>query len=405
MNKAPTSPYSFLYLGKGKIEKLSKPQSAYLYNKNSRLCLLTGKKERYSFISFLDQLAKEKLFPHKKEVHLTHLFYEAGHFCVHDNLKDLMKVKSLVSDQIPLAVDICYGSTQIQNIPTSTIKVDLKNGDKVDSNSYQAAFDRGVSELKNGNCYQFNLTFPESIQLKMGSGSVEDLFFQMLQNEKNVGAYAHFTFLPLLSKVLISNSPECLFQGKRKKEGIHLWTMPIKGTVDNSDGKTQENWKTLSSSKKDEGELNMITDLLKNDLCRIEQPSARVVVKKSPLRVPNLLHQFSLLDVKLSKNISLGKIIKALFPGGSITGAPKKNVMFILDQLEEGRSRGFYTGSTILSDSKRLAASINIRSAEYDLNKNEAIVSAGGGITLLSECESEYSEMEKKRESFLQLFQ
>ncbi|MFZ8934302.1 MAG: chorismate-binding protein, partial [Bacteriovoracaceae bacterium] len=90
-------------------------------------------------------------------------------------------------------------------------------------------------------------------------------------------------------------------------------------------------------------------------------------------------------------------------PGGSVTGAPKKRVLDILRQLES-RDRGFYCGSTILLYKNAIAASINIRSAEIDLESNIMSYSSGGGITLLSKSSLEYKEMYKKLESFTQLF-
>ena len=122
--------------------------------------------------------------------------------------------------------------------------------------------------------------------------------------------------------------------------------MPIKGSV-KIKGDVKKAWKKLKESMKDKGELNMITDLLRNDLSRIEKPISKVRKKYVPLLVPGIIHQYSIIDVDLSYKITLLKIIKSLFPGGSITGAPKRRVYQILGSLEKNR-RGFYCGSTIL---------------------------------------------------------
>ena len=399
-------PYTYLYLGKGKVEKLSKPISGYVYYKNSRECLLTGKVENYSFLEFLEtldnQLARTKTNDHR----IIHLFYEAGHFLVQSREKDLLRIQALQGNghKDILAIDIQYEKSIIKDTPLIEEIIKFNSHHTLNNIDYKNSFHRGIEKLKKGECYQFNLTFPETYQIETIPERFENLFFEMIQNKDVIGAFAHSTYIPSLKKGLISNSPECLFQAKFKKDHLHLWTMPIKGTICNRNNKTSENWQKLSTSKKDEGELNMITDLLRNDLSRIDRPNAKVIKKKELLKVPNLLHQFSLIDVKLSLETKLGKILHALFPGGSITGAPKKNVMSILDQLENGERRGFYTGSTILCDRNRLVASINIRSAECDLKSETAKISAGGGITLLSECHKEQQEMEDKRQSFLQLF-
>ena len=110
-----------------------------------------------------------------------------------------------------------------------------------------------------------------------------------------------------------------------------------------------------------------------------------------------------MIDVKLSYDVSLGKIVEALFPGGSITGAPKKSVVGILDDLENWES-GFYCGSTIVLYKEILACSINIRSAVIDFLKFNILYGAGGGITLLSSAEEEFCEMQLKVDSFFDQF-
>ena len=153
---------------------------------------------------------------------------------------------------------------------------------------------------------------------------------------------------------------------------------------------------------KEEGELNMITDLLRNDLNRLESPKARVLKKRVPLLVPGLLHQSSVLSVKLDHPLSLLKTMESLFPGGSVTGAPKKRVMEIIQETER-YSRGLYTGSTLLCLGDRKIANINIRTATISTGDRLWKYGAGGGITLLSKATSEYQEMEAKVASFLTL--
>jgi anthranilate/para-aminobenzoate synthase component I len=178
--------------------------------------------------------------------------------------------------------------------------------------------------------------------------------------------------------------------------------MPIKGSE--VLGKNpQDSWRKLKACPKNQAELYMITDLLRNDLSKIEKPKAQVIKKKSPLRVPGILHQFSLVSVLLNKNTSLYKVISSLFPGGSVTGAPKKRVMEILNDLEFSGKRGFYCGSTIILYKNLKAASINIRSATIDLNSGEFIYGSGGGVTLLSQVEDEYKEMKLKIGSFINI--
>jgi anthranilate/para-aminobenzoate synthase component I len=176
--------------------------------------------------------------------------------------------------------------------------------------------------------------------------------------------------------------------------------MPIKGTAKYElDQDLEEVWQQLITCEKEQAELYMIADLIRSDLSRIEKPRARILARKKQLTVPGLLHQYSLLSVKVSQRVHLLKILKSLFPGGSITGAPKKRVMQIIES-NEIKNRRFYCGSTLLMHRNQMQASINIRSAEFDFNERDLTLSAGGGITLASEGESEYHEMLHKIKSF-----
>ena len=94
--------------------------------------------------------------------------------------------------------------------------------------------------------------------------------------------------------------------------------------------------------------------------------------------------------------------MRALFPGGSITGAPKKRVMEIIGDTERF-DRGIYCGSTVLCIGNKKVASINIRTANIHLEERMWRYGAGGGITLLSRPVDEFKEMEAKVSSFLTL--
>jgi len=219
-------------------------------------------------------------------------------------------------------------------------------------------------------------------------------------DSKKRGRFSMLTYIGSLQKVFWSNTPESLFQLKRYKNRTVIQTLPIKGTVDiKKAGGKKKAWEILTNSEKDQAELYMITDLLRNDLNKIEKPVSDVVKKKVPLMAPGIMHQMSLIQISLSREVRLSRVIESLFPGGSITGAPKKRVMEILRRVE-GRNRGLYCGSTLFVDGNRADCSINIRTAELSLSKNELVYSAGGGITVLSSPRSEYEEMLLKVKSF-----
>lgn len=262
---------------------------------------------------------------------------------------------------------------------------------------YQKNFLECQRELKKGYTYQINLSTPFLYQFNKNLNPVD--FLTALWREQHfIAPFAHATWVAPLQSLILSNSPECLFQ---IQNDYRLQTMPIKGTIKlgASDDKRKA-WTILNKSKKDHAELNMITDLMRNDLSKIHLPNSRVIKKKCPLIVPGLIHQYSLIEVDLSPEVKIKKIWDNIFPGGSITGAPKKSTIDLLYKIEK-RRRGHYCGSTFLQFKKAKCSSINIRTAEIDFKGQELLYNSGGGITLLSKLKEEYAEILGKRDSFI----
>jgi anthranilate/para-aminobenzoate synthase component I len=106
--------------------------------------------------------------------------------------------------------------------------------------------------------------------------------------------------------------------------------------------------------------------------------------------------------VSLKEALTFQKTLECLFPGGSVTGAPKKRVMEIILAIERYK-RGIYCGSTLLCHEEKKIASINIRTAQLSVGDRLWRYGAGGGVTLLSSPVSEFQEMESKVHSFLTL--
>ena len=387
--------YSDFYLSKKhQILHCEKPTSAYLQYKFFRINLLTGDRESYSAKNFLDSLEKFKLSSFYKNPYVFHFFYEFGHIC--------LEQEDLLSENKPLGLFIDYSSghlEQISSLPQDN-NFNFEPIEHLKFSHYKKKFKKVRDHLLSGDCYQLNLTMPFYFKFKELIGPRE--FMQRLwADPSKVGAYAHGTYVEALDQLFFSNSPECLFQINQNK----IQTMPIKGTIEIEEGDDrQEKWDELKNSTKDESELFMITDLMRNDLTKIELIPAKVIRKKAPLHVPGLIHQYSVIENKLSKNADLKKLLKAIFPGGSITGAPKKRVMQLINDIE-GFERGLYCGSTILFYKGLKSGSINIRSTKIDFTQNEIKYGAGGGVTLLSKASDEYKEALGKLKSFLLLFQ
>lgn len=372
--------------------KYSNASSAFLYYKNYRINLLNGIKESYSIKEWFTKLRHLEVFRrHKKRV--IHLFFELSHA--------ILEIDDLNEDVL-LAIDIQYEESEAIQLETNCKSINLSKTKQVSYDDYKKDFDVVQENLEMGNCYQLNLTYPfiSSFDKKLGPF---DFISKLWSKRSQIGAYAHATYIPYLGKLFLSNSPECLFQLHQRENENILVSMPIKGTLKCSSlSEVPSVLKEFKKCSKNRAELNMITDLLRNDLSKIEEPHAKVVFKNKPLYVPGILHQYSLIKTSLRIKIDLFKILKALFPGGSITGAPKKSVTLLLDKVES-YGRGFYCGSTILLDKNVKAASINIRSAEICFNSNKMKYGAGGGITLKSNVREEYEEMHLKYKSFIKL--
>jgi len=292
-------------------------------------------------------------------------------------------------EDLPLVMFLEFSNVsefKFKNLKTS-IKVTTESFEE--KKSYDEKFDSVKASLEYGHCYQINLTTPSTYSF---DSSVEELCHKFF-NYSALSEFAHYINLPVLKKSILSNSPECLFV----KEGNRLLTRPIKGTVTSEEGIEH-----LESSVKDESELNIITDLLRNDLSRIGRNFSKVNSEKSFLKVPGLVHQYSEIEVELEGSETLYDIMWAMFPGGSITGAPKKRVIKLIKEIE-AYDRGVYTGSTILFFNNEVKASINIRTAEICHKSKKLRYGAGGGITLLSDRDSEYREMQIKKSSFINI--
>lgn len=374
--------HSVFKLKNQKLLLLSKPVQAWAIYQDKRINLLTQKEEKRGR-SFLEaKLQKLKVSKQARSWHVFHLAYEFG--------LEKPKTSDLLGFYFEYQESECLSKSQ----KTTPVKMGkLKN--PLSFSSYQEGFKKIQEHLKLGNCYQVNFTYPFEFGYESSPQNSMEHFFSL----KNLSAYAHGSWIPQMEKLLLSNSPECLFSLKEDK----IYSMPIKGSYPLKDTKPQKAWQILKKSQKDQNELYMITDLLRNDLARIDHPSAKIILKKRPLFVPGLVHQYSVIEQKLTPKINLKQIIYSMFPGGSITGAPKKRVMEIISNLEKN-PRGFYCGSTILWHREIKRASINIRTAQIDTSKKTLTYGSGGGITLRSKARNEFEEMEWKLKSFMDLF-
>lgn len=365
---------------------LSNPIRAYIQFRHRRFDLMTGFVQGIGLDDFLQELQELRITDRPQKPIVIHLMYELGYI--------LSESSHLLKDDDPLAIVIEYQTSRFITPKAKIKNIPLKVLERPGWSEYKEAFNYLREELLKGNGYQFNLTYPFDFYTDdfFSATDIHDFFFS-----KKLSSFAHASFLG--EELILSNSPECLFT----LQGNHLYSMPIKGTVKKTKDCINKQIQNLFADPKQESELIMISDLVRNDLNRLSLGDCEALQIKKALILNNLIHQYSLLKTTVKESWTLLDIVSSLFPGGSITGAPKVKAIRTLGRVERYQ-RNIYSGSTILFWKKHLAASINIRTARINLSERLWTYGAGGGITLGSQAHGEYLEMESKVDSFLTLF-
>jgi para-aminobenzoate synthetase component 1 len=263
----------------------------------------------------------------------------------------------------------------------------------VSRSEYEAAFGAVHEYLFAGDCYQVNLAQRFSADAK-GDG----LEAYLAMREITPAPYSAFLNLPFAQ--ILSVSPERFISLK----GASVETKPIKGTrprgIDAlSDAELVAD---LRSNEKDQAENLMIVDLLRNDLGKCCVPGSVMVEKLFDVEsYANVHHLVSTITGRLSSNKDAISLLKGCFPGGSITGAPKRRAMEIIEQLEPQR-RGVYCGSIgYIGWDGNMDTSIAIRTLIYA--DGEIHFSVGGGIVADSNVSGEYQETLDKASGMLSL--
>jgi len=195
---------------------------------------------------------------------------------------------------------------------------------------------------------------------------------------------------------VLSTSPELFL---RCRNGV-VTTRPIKGTL-RREGDDDQSGRQLLSSVKDNAELAMIVDLLRNDLGRVCRFGTVRVPQPKCLEIhPSVYHLVATVVGTLRPGVGPAELLRATFPGGSITGAPKIRAMEIIDELEP-QARGIYTGCIgIVGIDGRCEWNIAIRTVVCE--ESRAFVQVGGGIVADSQPQAEYNETIDKARTILQ---
>lgn len=246
-----------------------------------------------------------------------------------------------------------------------------------EKSEYFRNYDKCRRYILHGYTYQINYT--ERLFLESDERPYE-IFRKAYENFNSYLSY--FTVNP--DRILVSDSPERLF----RLSGNIISTNPIKGTIST---KIEDYREKLLGSRKDLCELAMITDLLRNDICSLIKTDSLHVRFPILMELNEIAHIYSLVSGEIKKSITLSDIIGKVYPGGSVTGVPKRMTMKIIDHLERC-PREIYTGSLgIIKSKEEIDYNILIRSFYY--RKGKYLYGAGGGITVNSIREDEWDEL------------
>lgn len=262
-------------------------------------------------------------------------------------------------------------------LPHSANAVDIFQHQLPTLQRYRKAFQEVQAHLKRGDTYLLNLSFEVPIQL---DGRLQDVFH-----------LANAPYKVYLKDHFVSFSPESFIKIKQNK----AYTFPMKGTISTAIPNASE---VILDDEKEKAEHYTIVDLLRNDLSSIgHETSVNRFRYLSPIhsRKGTLLQVSSEIECTLEKdwNHDIGNLLFRLLPAGSISGAPKKKTVEIINNVES-HARDWYTGIAGVYRNYELNSSVLIR---YIAQKgNQHYYKTGGGITFMSELEKEYEEIRSK---------
>jgi anthranilate/para-aminobenzoate synthase component I len=256
--------------------------------------------------------------------------------------------------------------------------------------AYTAMIARAQEYIAAGDVYEINLAQPFTAGATLADGPA--LF----------AAWAGRYPMPFAAYVdagawaLVSNSPECLIA----RDGDRVATFPIKGTRRRDAGSAADAVAAaLRADPKEQAEHVMVVDLERNDLGRLCVPGSIAVAELAAVRhYPALVHMTSEVGGRLRPGTAPGALLRAIFPGGSISGAPKVRAMQLIEELEPA-ARGFYTGA-IGWTAPDGATRFNIAIRTAMLDAAGTTYWSGGGIVADSQPDREYEETLLKSETF-----
>lgn len=279
-----------------------------------------------------------------------------------------------------------FNTTQTSNQASIVLQPQISKKDYIDT------VQQLKSHLQQGDIYE--VTYCQNFIAENATIHPKDTFFKL--NEKNKAPMS--CYVQLENKYLLSGSPERFL----KKEGTRLFTQPIKGTAARqSDALLDEKAKhALLNDEKERAENVMIVDLVRNDLSRVAaKNSVQVEELFGVYSFPTVHQLISTVSCEIKEGKTLLEIIQALFPMGSMTGAPKISAMQLIEKYETFK-RGLFSGAVgYFAPNGDFDFNVVIRSILYNAEQKTISCPVGGAITIQSTPEKEYEECMVKVDS------
>lgn len=248
---------------------------------------------------------------------------------------------------------------------------------------YSNAIKKIKEEIAKGNTYEVNYTYDFDVPF---DGDELELFNFLLSKQKTPYNF----YIKNQYDTVLSFSPELFFE----MQNNHILTKPMKGTIHRGKDKKEDKnlIEFLKNDIKNRAENVMIVDLLRNDLGRIAKVGTVNVSKLFEIETHKTLHQMtSQIEADLKENTTFFDIFKAIFPCGSITGAPKISTMKVISDVEKGE-RNIYCGAIGMISPKETIFSVPIRILQKTNEQNKFKYRVGGAIVWDSNAQDEWEE-------------
>jgi len=324
---------------------------------------------------------------------------------VHDNLKQQLKVIAVVSvtsenslddqyfrarDKIEEVIDKIKNRNFFSTLPEKNFQsIDIKSN--TSREDFELAVKKAIDHIISGDCIQIVLSQRFSVDLKTDPISI-------YRTLRQINPSPYLFYLKMGENHLLGSSPEILV---RLDQG-RIQLRPIAGTRPR--GKTEEEDKQLEQElledEKERAEHIMLVDLGRNDVGRVaELGTVKVDELMVVERYSHVMHIVSNVVGQLAKDTDAVDVLKAVFPAGTVSGAPKVRAMEIINELEK-EARGPYAGAVGYFDfSGNMDFCINIRS--FSITNNEVFFQVGAGIVADSDPQKEYQETINKAKALI----